>query len=75
MNEDIIKGQWKQVRGKCKAWWGKLTDDDLDVIDGKRDQLIGKLQERYGFSKAKASQEVNLHLKELERQPESSRRV
>ena len=71
MNEDVLKGQWKQIRGKSKEWWGKLTDDDLDVIDGKRDQLIGKLQEKYGYSKEKASQEVNSRLKELEREVES----
>jgi uncharacterized protein YjbJ (UPF0337 family) len=66
MNIDIVKGQWKQFRGKARVWWGKLTEDDLDVIDGNRDQLIGKLQERYGYSKDKAAQEVNLRLKELE---------
>ncbi len=65
MNEDILKGRWKQVRGKSREWWGKLTSDDLDMIDGNRDQLIGKLQERYGYSKARAAQEVNERLKEL----------
>ena len=67
MNEDILKGQWKQVRGKAKVWWGKLTDDDLDVIDGNRDHLIGKLQERYGYTKDQAAQEVNLRVKELDK--------
>ena len=66
MNEDVLKGQWKQVRGKAKVWWGKLTDDDLDVIDGNRDHLIGKLQERYGYTKDQAAQEVNLRVKELD---------
>jgi uncharacterized protein YjbJ (UPF0337 family) len=73
MNEDILKGKWKQIRGKAKEWWGKLTDDDLDVIDGNRDQLIGKLQERYGYSKDQAAQEVNERLKELERMVETPR--
>jgi Uncharacterized protein conserved in bacteria len=73
MNEDIIKGQWKQIRGKSKVWWVKLTDDDLDVIDGNRDQLIGKLQERYGYNKDQASQVVNEHLKELERMTDKNR--
>ncbi len=73
MNEDIIKGKWKQIRGKSKEWWGKLTDDDLDMIDGNRDQLIGKLQERYGYSKDQAAQEVNKHLKELDRMVEKNR--
>ncbi len=67
MNEDIVKGQWKQVRGRSKEWWGKLTNDDLDQIDGNRDQLIGKLQERYGYTKDKAAREVNDRLKELNR--------
>ncbi len=67
MSLDIIKGEWKQIRSMSKKWWGKLTDDDLDVIDGRRDQLIGKLQERYGYSKGQAAQEVNQRLKELDR--------
>jgi uncharacterized protein YjbJ (UPF0337 family) len=67
MNEDILKGKWKQVRGRSKEWWGRLTDDDLDMIDGNRDQLIGKLQERYGYTKDRAAQEVNERLKELNR--------
>ena len=67
MNEDILKGKWKQIRGKSKEWWGKLTDDDLDMIDGNRDQLIGKLQERYGYTKDRAAQEVNERLKEFDR--------
>ncbi len=65
--EDIVKGKWKQIRGKSKEWWGKLTDDDLDVIDGKRDRLIGKLQERYHYNKDRATLEVNRHLVELDR--------
>ncbi len=65
MNQDLVKGKWKQIRGRAQKWWGKLTDDDLDVIDGNRYQLIGKLQERYGYSKVRAAQEVNQRLKEL----------
>lgn len=68
MNEDTFKGSWKQIRGKAKEWWGKLSDDDLDVIDGKRDQLIGRLQQRYGYSREQATQEVNMRLKELDRE-------
>ena len=59
MNVDTIKGQWKQVKGKVKEKWGKLTDDDLNVIDGKKDQFVGKLQERYGYQKDQAEREVN----------------
>jgi uncharacterized protein YjbJ (UPF0337 family) len=71
MNTDVIKGKWKQIRGKSKEWWGKLTDDDLDVIDGNRDQLIGKLQERYGYSRDLAAKEINKRLEELEHLVES----
>ncbi len=59
MNWDQIKGNWKQVTGKVKQKWGKLTDDDLTVIAGKRDELVGKLQERYGIQKDKAEKELD----------------
>ena len=59
MNEDIAKGNWKQVKGKVKEQWGKLTDDDIDVIDGKRDQLVGKVQERTGVAKDEAEKQVS----------------
>ena len=52
MNWDRVQGQWKQLKGKIKTKWGKLTDDDLDIIAGQKDQLIGKIQERYGLKKA-----------------------
>lgn len=58
MNWDRIEGNWKQVKGRAKVQWGKLTDDDMDVVAGKRDQLAGKLQERYGMAKDKAEAEV-----------------
>lgn len=58
MNEDTIKGNWKQFKGKVKEQWGKLTDDDLDVIAGKRDQLVGKIQERFGIARDAADQQV-----------------
>jgi uncharacterized protein YjbJ (UPF0337 family) len=67
MNEDVFKGKWKQIRGKAKEWWGQLTDDDLDVIDGNREQMIGKLQERYGYNKDRAARELNQRLEELDR--------
>ena len=59
MNWDTIKGQWKQVTGKVKEKWGKLTDDDLTAIAGKKDQLVGKLQERYGYEKGQAERELD----------------
>lgn len=54
-----IKGNWKQVRGEAKKRWGKLTDDDLLVIDGRRDKLIGKIQEAYGKSRDEADRDVD----------------
>lgn len=59
MNRDTVIGNWKQLKGKAKEKWGKLTDDDLDVIDGRADQLSGKIQERYGRTKEEAEREVN----------------
>ncbi|WP_313639499.1 CsbD family protein [Paenibacillus sp. FSL K6-0276] len=57
MDNNVFKGKWKQIKGEAKKQWGKLTDDDLDVIDGEKDKLIGKLQERYGHSKDDAEKE------------------
>jgi uncharacterized protein YjbJ (UPF0337 family) len=59
MDWNRVEGNWKQVKGKVKEQWGKLTDDDLDVIAGKQDQLEGKLQERYGYAKDQAQKEMN----------------
>ena len=56
MNEDRIKGNWKQFTGKVQEQWGKLTNDDMDVIDGKREQFVGKLQERHGLAKDAAEE-------------------
>ena len=58
MNLDIVKGNWKQVKGKVKAQWGKLTDDQLEVIDGQRTELAGKIQEAYGLSKDEAEEQI-----------------
>ena len=59
MNWDQIEGMWKQAAGKIRVKWGKLTDDDLNVIAGKRDQLVGKIQERYGIAKDEAERQVD----------------
>ena len=58
MNEDTIKGNWKQFKGKVKEQWGKLTDDDLDIINGQREQLVGRIQEREGIARDKAEEQV-----------------
>ncbi len=59
MNSDQMKGKWKQMKGSVKERWGKLTDDDLDVIDGQQDQLIGTIQERYGIAREAAQKQVD----------------
>jgi len=59
MNWDQVEGKWTQAKGSVKEQWGKLTDDDLDQIAGKRDQLIGKLQVRYGIAKEEAQRKVD----------------
>jgi uncharacterized protein YjbJ (UPF0337 family) len=58
MNWDRIEGNWKQFKGQAKRKWGELTDDDLDKLAGRRDELIGKIQERKGIARDKAEQEV-----------------
>ena len=60
MNEDRIKGQWKQLTGKIQAKWGKLTNDDLDVAEGNAEYLAGKVQERYGCEKVDAEKQVRV---------------
>jgi uncharacterized protein YjbJ (UPF0337 family) len=58
MNWDQIKGDWKTFKGKMREKWGELTDDDVDVINGQREQLIGSLQKRYGIAKEEAQRQV-----------------
>jgi uncharacterized protein YjbJ (UPF0337 family) len=59
MNWDRIAGNWKQAKGKMKEQWGKLTDDDFDNIDGKREQLVGKIQNAYGIGKDEAEKQIS----------------
>lgn len=58
MNKDVIAGKWNQLKGKAQAKWGDLTDDDFDVAEGNTEYLSGKLQERYGWDRARAEQEI-----------------
>ena len=78
MNWDRIEGNWKQAKGKVKEQWGKLTDDQLDVIGGRREQLLGVLQESYGIAKDEAERQVrdweNRNEREFDTAARSSRR-
>jgi len=65
MNWDQIQGQWKDLKGQVRVMWGKLTDDDLEKIAGKKDQLVGKIQEKYGIDKAKAEKAIDDFAKNL----------
>lgn len=65
MNSDQLEGKWKQVKGEVREKWGQLTDDDIHVIAGRRNQLIGRIQERYGIAKETATREVDTFLKKL----------
>ena len=65
MNWDQIEGNWKKLKGKVKEKWGELTDDDLTTLSGKKDQLAGKLQERYGYEKTQVEKELDEFAREL----------
>lgn len=59
MNSDVFKGKWHRLKGEVKSQWGKLTDDDLDRVEGDAEKLIGRVQERYGYVRGDAEREVN----------------
>lgn len=65
MNWDQVQGKWMQTNGAVREKWGKLTDDDLDVIAGKRDQLVGRIRERYGVAKEEAERQADAFVKTL----------
>ena len=69
MNWDVVKGNWKQFTGKVKQKWGKLTDDDLTAIGGKRDELVGRLQKHYGYAKDEAERELDDFTRSLDTNP------
>jgi uncharacterized protein YjbJ (UPF0337 family) len=66
MNEDVFEGLWKQMKGNVREWWGKLTDDDVERIGGNRDRLLGVLQERYGYTRERAEDEIARRMRDLE---------
>jgi uncharacterized protein YjbJ (UPF0337 family) len=64
MNNDIFAGQWKEMQGALRSWWGKLTDDDFERIGGQKDKLIGVIQEKYGYTRDQAQREVERRFNE-----------
>jgi len=66
VNKDVFEGKWKQIRGETKAWWGKLTDDDLDRVAGKLEVFAGLLQEKYGYTRERAVDELDKRVTEFE---------
>jgi uncharacterized protein YjbJ (UPF0337 family) len=65
MNWDRIEGNWKQFSGKAQQQWGKLTNDDLNVVEGRRQELVGKIQERYGIAKDEAERQVDTWIRNM----------
>ena len=63
MNKNVFEGKWKQMRGQAKVWWGKLTDDDLDKVEGSFEKLTGLLQEKYGYTQQEAEAEFEKRTK------------
>lgn len=74
MNSDQLRGKWKQVKGTVKERWGKLTDDDVEVINGQSDQLVGKIQQQYGIAKEEAQRQVDDWLRSDNRESNAERR-
>jgi uncharacterized protein YjbJ (UPF0337 family) len=66
VNTEVLEGKWKEMKGEAKMWWDKLTDEDLARVEGQRDKLLGTLQEKYGYSKYRAEQELNRFLNQYE---------
>jgi uncharacterized protein YjbJ (UPF0337 family) len=66
MNTDTFEGRWRQMRGELRSWWGRLSDNDLEKIGGKKDRLVGMLQEKYGYTREAAQQEVERRLREYD---------
>ncbi len=65
INNNVIEGKWKQIRGQAKVWWGKLTDDDLEQVSGNIDKLTGLLQKKYGYTVQQAQEEIEKRTKDL----------
>ena len=65
MNNDIFEGKYKEMRGQFKEWWGKLTDDELEQAGGNADQIVGLLQQKYGYTREHAEEEFNQRIKDV----------
>ena len=65
MNQDTLKGQWTQLKGSVREQWGKLTNDDLNLVEGKRTELVGRIQERYGIRRDEAERQIDSWLRNL----------
>ncbi len=65
MNKDVFEGKWKEMRGQIKEWWGKLTDDDLEQVGGNAEQIVGLLQQKYGYTRQQAEEEFNRRIKDV----------
>ena len=74
MNTDILEGKWKNLKGQVREQWGKLTDDDVEEVGGRKDALVGKIQERYGESKDKAAKKVNEFLDRFDDKRDDAKR-
>ena len=72
MNHDIFAGHWKQMRGTLKSWWGKLSDDDFEWIEGQKNKLIGLVQEKYGYTRDQAREEVDRRFNEYDNKDSSA---
>lgn len=64
MNNDVFEGRWKELRGQFKEWWGEITDDDLERVAGKADQMVGLLQQKYGYTREAAERELDRRMAE-----------
>ena len=74
MNADVLKGKWKEIHGHARKWWGQLTDDELDKVNGRIEELVGLLQQRYGYAREAAEQEIDKRLKEYAEYADSKKK-
>src|SRR4030042_1239137 len=72
MNQDIFEGKWKEMRGQIKEWWGKLTDDELEQAGGNAEQIVGLLQQKYGYTREAAEEEFNRRINDVEKKVKSA---